>query len=58
MTDRREPVPRPELSITLLEEHAPISTYVCYPSDATNQGLESMWIRFEEGDSVSLWENR
>ncbi len=57
MTERCEPSPLPELAVAMLDEHAPVSTYVLYPTDTTDKDLETTWIRFEESDSIPLWEN-
>ena len=43
-----------ELCTTLLDEQAPVATYVLYPADATDKELETTWIRFEECDSITL----
>lgn len=58
MTGRCEPPSQPEMAVTLLDEQAPVSTYVLYPANATDKNLKTTWIRFEESDSIPLWENR
>lgn len=43
---------RSELDVAQLDERARTTRYVLYPSDATDEELETVWIEFEERDAV------
>lgn len=58
MTGSCESLDRPALDVTLLDDQAPVPTYILYPASATDKDVETMWIRFEESDTISQWENR
>ncbi len=58
MTDHCERPEGPELNIILLDEQAPVSTYILCPVDPTDKEIKTTWIRFKESDSTPLSENR
>jgi hypothetical protein len=58
MTGGYECPDRPKLNITLLDDQAPVPTYLLYSAGATDKDVETMWNRFEEDDTIWLWENR
>ena len=46
----------PELAATIINEEVTDPIYTFYPSNATDEELQTHWIRFRESDSVSLSE--
>lgn len=43
-----------ELDAVLIEQSNGTHVYVCYPLDATNEELKTMWIRSDESDVTKL----
>ena len=58
MTTQHDPPELPELATTMINEEVTDPIYTFYPSNATDEELHTMWIRFRESDSVSLSEAR
>jgi len=56
MTNQHEPPEMPELAATIINEELTDPIYTFYPSNATDEELQTHWIRFRESDSVSLSE--